>query len=32
MKPYIEEKCPRCGGTAYADGVHNGVGYVFISR
>lgn len=29
MKPYIEEKCPRCGGTAYADGVDNGIGYVY---
>lgn len=27
MKPYITGKCPKCGCTAYADGVDVGVGY-----
>lgn len=25
---YIESTCPKCGGVAYSEGVHNGVGYV----
>lgn len=29
MKPYIEEKCPNCGGNAYAEGVNNGIGYIY---
>lgn len=26
--PVIYEKCPKCGGQAYSEGVDNGVGYV----
>lgn len=29
MEPYITEKCPKCGGVAYADGINNGIGYVY---
>lgn len=27
MKPYLTDKCPKCGGTAYAEGIDVGVGY-----
>ena len=29
MSSYITDKCPKCGGTAYADGVDVGVGYYY---
>lgn len=29
MSSYITDKCPKCGGIAYADGVDVSVGYYY---
>ena len=29
MKPYITDKCPKCGGVAYAEGIDVEVGYYY---